>query len=197
MAVDPSSTLRRRTNRTNMRDEFIVQLIDEFQFSNSEICWDRVKKNLAADFTAGCHRTAEYRNAPLPVSGSRVGWLMRVLVTKHPGRFSMNVFENIPRNEIIEIIFNYSRRRGAPVTSGFVIRDFAWDGGKLPGDLPDMLLTCSDEFSPPFHSEDGTGGDPLLTPWPKFLTKRNGKTIIYRLFKDMVFFHRKVLCVRI
>ncbi len=99
-----------------MRDEFVVQLIDEFQLLNSEICRDRAAVNVIDDFAAGYHRTAEYRNAPLLVSGSQVGWLMNLLIMMLPGRFRMNVFENMPEDEAIEMAFNYSRVMNVPVT---------------------------------------------------------------------------------
>ncbi|KPA11201.1 hypothetical protein MHK_008596, partial [Candidatus Magnetomorum sp. HK-1] len=43
----------------------ILQIIDEFQFFNSEIYWDQNKTNQANDFAAGYLATAEYKNAPL------------------------------------------------------------------------------------------------------------------------------------
>ncbi|MCP4751588.1 MAG: hypothetical protein GY866_11890, partial [Proteobacteria bacterium] len=98
-----------------MREEFVVQLIDEFQLLNSEICRDRAAVNVIDDFAAGYHRTAEYRNAPLLVSGSQVGWLRSLLIMMLPARFRMNLFENMPEEEAIEMAFNYSRVMDIPV----------------------------------------------------------------------------------
>lgn len=92
----------------NHREEFIVQIIDEFQFLNSEIYWDKTKKNQADDFAAGYLSTAEYKNAPLLVSGSWVGWVMHDL-KKMPGRFIYDELENMPEDETAETIFKYSQ----------------------------------------------------------------------------------------
>ncbi|MCP4148973.1 MAG: hypothetical protein GY757_14595, partial [bacterium] len=91
------------------RGEFIVQLIDEFQFLNSEIYWDKAKTNLAFDFAAGYLSTAESKIAPLIVSGSWVGWLMNLLMMMLPSRFKFTFPGNMPQNEAIEMVFNYSR----------------------------------------------------------------------------------------
>ncbi|MCP4113444.1 MAG: hypothetical protein GY749_49270 [Desulfobacteraceae bacterium] len=100
----------------NHQEEFIVQIVDEFQFLNSEIYWDKAKKNHADDFAAGYMRTAEYKNAPLLVSGSWVGWLMHDLTMMLPGRFFMDELENMSRDEAGEMVFRYSHMWDIPVT---------------------------------------------------------------------------------
>jgi len=67
-------------------------MVDEFQFLNSEIYWDEAKTNQASDLAAGYLHTAEYKNAPLLVSGSWVGWLMNDLTTMLPGRFQYHLW---------------------------------------------------------------------------------------------------------
>jgi hypothetical protein len=98
------------------RNEFIVQLIDEFQFLNAMIYWDKSKTNLAEDLAAGYLSTAESKLAPLLVSGSWVGWLMNLLVMMLPARFKQRQLENMPEDEAIEVIFKYSRFFEVPVT---------------------------------------------------------------------------------
>lgn len=98
------------------RSEFIVQIIDEFQYLNSEIYWDKEKTNQANTFAAGYMRTAEYKNSPLIISGSWVGWLRYTLLTMLPSRFRQYFFENMPEEESIETIFNYSRIMDIPIT---------------------------------------------------------------------------------
>ncbi|MCP4691016.1 MAG: hypothetical protein GY859_23400, partial [Desulfobacterales bacterium] len=58
------------------RDERIVQMIDEFQFINRCIYDDKEKTRLIKDMAAGYFHTCEYKNAPLLITGSWVGWLM-------------------------------------------------------------------------------------------------------------------------
>ncbi|MCP4158195.1 MAG: hypothetical protein GY757_61415, partial [bacterium] len=51
------------------RNEFIVQMIDEFQFLNDVIYWDKSKKNKADTLAGGYLSSAESKIAPLLVSG--------------------------------------------------------------------------------------------------------------------------------
>ena len=99
-----------------LRNECIVQIIDEFQFLNSEIYWDKGKTSRAGDFAAGYMRTAEYRNAPLIVSGSWVGWLRHELMMMLPGRFLEYGYDNMPMDETIEMVFKYAQMYEMPVT---------------------------------------------------------------------------------
>ncbi|MCU0288248.1 MAG: hypothetical protein MUF15_17865, partial [Acidobacteria bacterium] len=66
-------------NIASRQKEFIVQLIDEFQFLNSMIYWDKDMKNPAKNLAGGYLSTAESKIAPLLVTGSWVGWLMDLL----------------------------------------------------------------------------------------------------------------------
>ncbi|MGE5344309.1 MAG: hypothetical protein ACM3SY_22815 [Candidatus Omnitrophota bacterium] len=87
--------------------EFIVQIIDEFQFLNSKIYRDKQLTNLKADFAGGYLSTAESKVAPLLVSSSSVGWFF--LNHTMPARFKFRYLENMPEDEAIEMIFKYSR----------------------------------------------------------------------------------------
>jgi hypothetical protein len=98
--------------------EFIVQLIDEFQFMNAMIYWDKAKsENQLADTLAGGYlSTAESKIAPLLVSGSWVGWLLNELDTMLPNRFRYEFLENMPENEAIEMVYKYSQFFDVPIT---------------------------------------------------------------------------------
>jgi hypothetical protein len=100
------------------KKEFIVQMIDEFQFMNAMIYWDKAKSdNQLADTLAGGYlSTAESKIAPLLVSGSWVGWLMNELDTMLPNRFWYEYLENMPENEAVEMIYKYSRFFDVPIT---------------------------------------------------------------------------------
>jgi hypothetical protein len=98
------------------RKEFIVQMIDEFQFMNAMIYWDRRKKNLAKNLAGGYLSTAESKIAPLLVSGSWVGWLMNQLKSMLPTRFYYEYLENMPENEAVEMVYKFSRYFDVPVT---------------------------------------------------------------------------------
>jgi hypothetical protein len=98
------------------RKEFIVQMIDEFQFMNTMIYWDRGKKNPAKNLAGGYLSTAESKIAPLLVSGSWVGWLMNELKSLLPTRFYYEFLENMPRDEAVEMVYKFSRYFDVPVT---------------------------------------------------------------------------------
>ena len=97
-------------------NEFIVQMIDEFQFMNAMIYWDKEKKNLAKNLAGGYLSTAESKIAPLLVSGSWVGWLINELDTMLPNRFWHEYLENMPENEAVEMVYKYSRFFDVPIT---------------------------------------------------------------------------------
>lgn len=98
------------------RNEVIVQMIDEFQYLNSEIYRDEACTNLMDDCAAGYMSTAEYKNAPLLISGSWVGWLRDILYTMLPSRFQHWFLENIPEDEAIEMVYKYAQVLNIPVT---------------------------------------------------------------------------------
>jgi hypothetical protein len=100
------------------KKEFIVQMIDEFQFMNAMIYWDKKmsKDQLADNLAGGYLSTAESKIAPLLVSGSWVGWLMNELDTMLPNRFRYEYLENMPEDEAIEMVYKYSRFFNVPIT---------------------------------------------------------------------------------
>jgi hypothetical protein len=97
-------------------NERVVQMIDEFQYLNRYIYWDQLKKNRASELAGSYLHTAEYKNAPLLVSGSWVGWLMDDLMRLLPGRFILSNFSNMPEDESIEMVFKYASVENVPVT---------------------------------------------------------------------------------
>ncbi|MDQ1354654.1 MAG: hypothetical protein QG657_4963 [Acidobacteriota bacterium] len=97
-------------------NEFIVQIIDEFQFLNAMIYWDKAKKNPADTLAGGYLSTAESKIAPLLISGSWVGWLMGELNSMLPNRFKYEYLENMPEDEALELLYKYSRFFEVPVT---------------------------------------------------------------------------------
>jgi hypothetical protein len=97
-------------------NEFIVQMIDEFQFMNAMIYWDKRKKNPASNLAGGYLSTAESKIAPLLVSGSWVGWLMNQLKSMLPARFYYEFLENMPRDEAVEMVYKFSRHFDVPVS---------------------------------------------------------------------------------
>ncbi len=96
--------------------EFILQMIDEFQFLNAMIYRDKNMKFLADDLAGGYLSSAENKIAPLLVSGSWVGWLMDILKMMTPSRFRNYSLQNMPQDEAIEMVYKYSQFFETPVT---------------------------------------------------------------------------------
>jgi len=97
-------------------DERVVQMIDEFQFLNHYIYWDIEKQRRAKGLAGSYLHTAEYKNAPMLVSGSWIGWLLDDLNKMLPARFIIEDFKNMPKNEAIAMALNYSEIEQVPVT---------------------------------------------------------------------------------
>ncbi|MCP4353092.1 MAG: hypothetical protein GY795_47175 [Desulfobacterales bacterium] len=97
-------------------DGRVIQIIDEFQFLNRFIYWDKEKTRKAHGLAGSYLGTAEYKNAPMLVAGSWVGWLARDIHTMLPGRFQFHYLENLPEQEAIEMILKYSHLENIPVT---------------------------------------------------------------------------------
>ncbi|ETR68862.1 MAG: hypothetical protein OMM_10102 [Candidatus Magnetoglobus multicellularis str. Araruama] len=98
------------------KNDRVLQMIDEFQFINRYIYWDQYKEKRIPKLAGSYLHTAEYKNAPLLVSGSWVGWLMDDLSKMLPGRFTFFDFGNMPRSEAIEMVFNYSEVLKIPIS---------------------------------------------------------------------------------
>src|SRR6056297_1691327 len=88
------------------RGEKIIQIIDEFQNIN-EYVHDKDKDRL--DQMSGTYmQVAEFREAPLIVSGSEVHWLLKI-VRSLTGRFQSYPLENLPEDEAKKAIEKYAR----------------------------------------------------------------------------------------
>jgi hypothetical protein len=95
---------------------FAVQMIDEFQFINRFIFWDREKKRRADNLAGSYLHTCEYKSAPLLVTGSWVGWLMDDLNRMLPGRFLKHPMGTLSEDEAVEMIYKYSLTDRVPVS---------------------------------------------------------------------------------
>jgi len=100
------------------QNETIIQMIDEFQYLNFFIYRDEACTRRFSDLAGSYFHTAEYKTAPMLISGSWVGWLMRDLSKMLPGRFRRDYFlGNMPEHEAVETIFKYSSILNVPVTN--------------------------------------------------------------------------------
>ncbi|MCP4221431.1 MAG: hypothetical protein GY765_42790, partial [bacterium] len=180
------------------RGEFIVQMIDEFQFLNDRIYRDKSLKEKQDDMAAGYLSTAESKVAPLLVSGSWVGWLMNLLKMMLPSRFKYNALENMPEDEAAEMIFKYSRFFEVPVSEETVYLLATLSEGSpfyinavMRSDCPAKDLTTMDGLTRTLEFETLDPRGTIKSGWMEYVkaafgkvNDRNAKRIVLHLFKQ-------------
>jgi len=177
--------------------EFIVQMIDEFQFLNAMIYWDKAKsKNQLADNLAGGYlSTAENKIAPVLVTGSWVGWLMKELSSMLPARFRNKFLKNMPENEASELLYKYSRFFNVPVTEetaylliGLTEGNPFYISAVIRSDCPGKDLTTLDGLTRTLEFETLDDQGAIKTSWMEYISgafpqinDRNAKNIVLYL----------------
>lgn len=178
--------------------EFIVQMIDEFQFLNAMIYRDREMKILVKDMAGGYLSTAESKIAPLLVSGSWVGWLMNLLRMMLPARFKYKSLNNMPENEAVEMVFNYSRCIDVPVTeeTAYLIAALSegspfYIGSIMRSEYRDKDLTTIDGLTRTLEFETLDDHGVIKGTWMEYVktafasvNDRNAKKVVLHLNKN-------------
>jgi len=177
--------------------EFIIQMIDEFQFLNAMIYRDKDIKILVDDMAAGYLGTAESKIAPLMVSGSWVGWLMKDLNNMLPSRFRYKFLKTMPENEAIELAYKYSRFFKVPVTeeTAFLLIKLTegspfYISAVIRSNYPDKNLTTLDGLSRTLEFETLNDEGLIKSTWMEYISSafpqindRNAKRIVLHLSK--------------
>ncbi|KPA15802.1 ATPase domain protein, prokaryote domain protein [Candidatus Magnetomorum sp. HK-1] len=199
-SIDTLWDLAREAPRTIAahKDERILQIIDEFQFINRYIYRDKNTEKKISNLAGSYLHTAEYKNAPLLVTGSWVGWLMDDLNKMLPGRFTIADFGNMPRHEAIEMALNYSEIFNIPISyeTACIIADLTegspfYISSLFQSDYPDKdfstetgILNVLD-----FETIDKRGG--IRGTWMEYIHSAidrindiNGKKIVLYLCKN-------------
>ncbi len=177
-------------------DMRVLQIIDEFQYLNGKIYRDKETTHCIERFAQAYMSTAEYKNAPLLVSGSWVGWLMGDLL-KMPARFRLGFLENMPENEAEEIVLKYSLFEDVPVTADTVHLIATLAEGNpfyitalLQSDFPDKDLTTRDGVLAALEFETLNKQGNIRGTWLEYIdsaftrvNKRNAKNFVLYLSK--------------
>ncbi|MCP4152793.1 MAG: hypothetical protein GY757_33985 [bacterium] len=180
------------------QNEFVVQMIDEFQFLNSEMYWDKAKTNPADTMAGGYLSTAESKVAPLLVSGSWIGWLMNELIMMLPARFKFKFLRNLPGEEALEMVFKYARFFGAPVTeeTAFLISEHTegspfYIGSILRSNYEEKNLTTLEGLTKTLTFETLNDEGEIKSTWMEYVFRalkrvndRNAKNIVLYLSKN-------------
>ena len=196
-------------NMAFRRKEFIVQMIDEFQFMNAMIYRDKNLDKLQNDMAGGYLSTAESKIAPLLVSGSWVGWLMKELSGMLPSRFWYKYLKPMPENEAMETLYNYSRFFEVPVTDetayllvGLTEGNPFYISAVIRSRYPDKDLTTLDGLSRTLEFETLDDEGIIKLSWMEYISRafpqindRNAKNIVLHLSKhrDREFTRKELL----
>ncbi|NIM17033.1 MAG: hypothetical protein GTO45_22060 [Candidatus Aminicenantes bacterium] len=158
--------------------EFILQMIDEFQFMNAMIYRDKDMKVPADTLAGGYLSTAESKIAPLLVSGSWVGWLMDELNNMLPARFRNKYLKNMPENEASEVLFKYSRFFDVPVTEETAFSLVRITEGNpfyissvIRSDYPDKDLTSIDGLTDTLEFETLDDQGLIKLSWMEYMAR--------------------------
>jgi len=188
--------------------EFILQMIDEFQFLNAMIYWDKGKKNLADTLAGGYLGTAESKIAPLLVSGSWVGWLMKELSSMLPARFRNKFLKPMPEDEAAETLYKYSRFFQVPVTDetayllvGLTEGNPFYISAVIRSTYPGKDLTTLDGLSRTLEYETLDDEGSIKLSWMEYISRafpqindRNAKNIVLHLskYRDREFTRKEI-----
>ena len=100
----------------SLTGEYVLQIIDEFQYLNSRIYRDQACTNLMGDLANSYLTIAESKVAPVLCAGSYVSWLTRILIHHLPGRFRIIKLKELEIEEAIECVYRYSNYYKVEVT---------------------------------------------------------------------------------
>jgi hypothetical protein len=191
------------------QDEFILQMIDEFQFLNAKIYRDKNLQILVDDLAGSYLGTAESKIAPLLVSGSWVGWLMKDLSSMLPARFRNKFLKPMPENEASETLYKYSRFFQVPVTDetayllvGLTEGNPFYISALIRSTYADKDLTTLDGLGRTLEFETLHDEGSIKLSWMEYISKafseindRNAKNIVLHLskYRDREFTRKQIL----
>jgi hypothetical protein len=163
------------------------------------IYWDKAKSDsqLADTLAGGYLSTAESKIAPLLVSGSWVGWLMKELSSMLPARFRNKFLKNMPENEASELLYKYSRFFDVPMTEetaylliGLTEGNPFYISAVIRSDYPGKDLTTLDGLTRTLEFETLDDQGAIKTSWMEYISRsfpqindRNAKNIVLHLSK--------------
>jgi hypothetical protein len=99
---------------SSLKDERIIQILDEFQFLNAYIYTDETYEK-KCELVGYYNGTAESKISPQLVTGSYIGWLTSI-IRKMVSRYREYYLESFPAEEALDAVYNYSTLLKQPVT---------------------------------------------------------------------------------
>jgi hypothetical protein len=179
-------------------DGRVVQLIDEFQYINTHIYYDEKCASRINDFIGSYFHTVEYMNAPLLVSGSWVGWLLKDISKLLPGRVLLTTLEDMPKEESVEMIFKYSEKEEIEITeqTAFLMAQLCegnpfYISSVMRSSYPDKDITTEEGLLKTIEFETTNTKGGIHSGWMEYIhsalervNDKNAKKIVIYLAKN-------------
>jgi hypothetical protein len=99
---------------SGLKNERIIQILDEFQFLNAYIYTDETYEK-KCELVGYYNGTAESKISPQLVTGSYIGWLT-ALIRQMVSRYEEYYLQSFPEDEALDAVYNYSTLLRQPVT---------------------------------------------------------------------------------
>ena len=98
------------------KDERIIQILDEFQYINQYIYTERpFTEENQIDLCGTYQHVGSSKISPQIITGSQVG-LLETIIGKMVARYDTYIMNNLPREEALAAVYNYSRLFNLEVT---------------------------------------------------------------------------------
>ncbi|MCP4753752.1 MAG: hypothetical protein GY866_22945, partial [Proteobacteria bacterium] len=180
---------------SGIKDQRIVQIIDEFQYLNKYIYTNRNhtrKVELASSYLG----TAESKVSPQIITGSYIGWL-GIIIRKMVGRYDEYFLGNLTHDEAMEAVYNYSysyeveiNEKTAPYIAGAGHNDPFYLAQIVRSRCPDKDLTTEQGVRDALKFETTAGKGRIAKTWLEYIwdafdrvNEQNAKKIVLYLAK--------------
>jgi hypothetical protein len=97
------------------KNEQIIQIIDEFQYMNEYIYIDINGQDRSMPLCGTYHHVGASKISPVIITGSYMARLSHI-IRRMTGRYAKFYLKNLPDEEAVEMVYNYSRCMNVPVT---------------------------------------------------------------------------------
>jgi len=158
-------------------DYFLV-IIDEFQHLNRYIfdSWPGIPEPQLVELAGSYLGTSESKIAPLLITGSEVGMLMRLIYRQLPKRFEFYFLEKFQEQDFLELGYKFSALYGIPVTDDCLLLAQRLLGGH-PAYLRDIFrsknpnkdLTAAEGLYDTYLFEVGKPQGRIRAGWEEYL----------------------------
>jgi len=158
-------------------DRFLV-IIDEFQYFNQYIYrhWPATPENQATTFAGNYLGTAESKVAPMLITGSQVGMLMKLIYRQLPKRFEFYFLEKFEAPDFLELGYKLSALYNIPTTDECLLLAHRLLGGHAAylrdvfrSKHPDKDLTTPEGLYQTFLFEAGNPQGRIRAGWEEYL----------------------------